>query len=340
MENYTLEPSFSILLPVKNGGNYLHTCAESILKQTYQNFELVILENQSDDDTVSYINNLALKDSRVKIISTERPLSIEDNWARIYNQTKKDYMTIIGHDDILEPNFLEEVRRCILEEPSATLYQTHFRLIDASGAVIRQCMPIPKHESAAEFLAARLSEIRDSFGTGYVMKSELYDYVGGIPLYPNLLFSDDALWLKLIGKGIKVTSSQVCFSYRLHAKSTSGKPDHKALFYALKQYHSFLKKLGNDDIDIDNAINQYSKNYIAKRCHDYYYNILLHNFPWTEEVNNEVVKIEKLLSDIRIQSKADENYLAFTKKSRWYFIIFTTVKKTMRRITSILFQVN
>ena len=75
---------FSVILPVRNGGNYIKVCVASILAQTYPEFNLVILENCSTDGTPEWLTTLT--DPRISVIPAEKPLSIEDNWARILSE--------------------------------------------------------------------------------------------------------------------------------------------------------------------------------------------------------------------------------------------------------------
>lgn len=278
--------TFTILLPTRNGGAYLPLCIESILAQAYRDFELVILENQSTDGTAEWLHALEGIDDRIKIIHSECSLSIEDNWKRILTVRKREFMTIVGHDDLLAPDFLEEIVKIIQVAPDASLYLTHYRLIDSNGSLIRYCTPMPGRETAAEFLAARMAEIRDSFGTGYVMRSRLYDEIGGIPEYPNLLFSDDALWMKLMGSAYRATSARVCFSYRLHPGSVSGTPNRAALFAALKLYLAFLSELAIMDVNVARVMKLYGGHYVTKWCLGYYYH-LVGEAPWGRRVDGE-----------------------------------------------------
>src|SRR5436305_12023686 len=96
---------FSIILPVKNGGNYIKECVQSILLQTYTDFTLHILENKSTDGTAEWLQTL--KDERIVIIPSETSLTIEENWARILSIEKNEFMTIIGHDDLFDTNYLQ-----------------------------------------------------------------------------------------------------------------------------------------------------------------------------------------------------------------------------------------
>ncbi|MEO5648160.1 MAG: glycosyltransferase family A protein, partial [Chitinophagaceae bacterium] len=96
---------YSIILPVRNGGAYVKECVSSILSQTLNNFNLIVLDNCSTDDTVSWIEQLG--DSRVVIYKTGLPLTMVENWARIATIDKNEFMTLIGHDDILHPGYLQ-----------------------------------------------------------------------------------------------------------------------------------------------------------------------------------------------------------------------------------------
>lgn len=288
---------FSFLLPVKNGGAYLPLCIESILAQSYQNFNIIILENKSTDGTAEWLQNLEKNEPKVTIIPSKISLSIEDNWQRILTVHKNEFMSIIGHDDLLDPNFLEETNRTIRKEPNANLYLTHYRIIDSKCKLIRHCTPMPKRESAAEFVAARMAEIRDSFGTGYVMRSKIFDEVGGIPPYPNLMYADDALWVKIISNSFRATSLNICFSYRSHEGSISGNPDHDKIFIALKKYLGFLQNEAKKDKDLAIVMSHYGPAYISKRC-KYYYYYLISIGPWGRQVDpDKFAEINELLKE-------------------------------------------
>ena len=214
-------------------------------------------------------------------------------------------MTVIGHDDLLDQNFLEVISNIIQEEPDANLYLTHFRLIDSVGKLIRYCAPMPRSERASEFVAARMAEIRDSFWTGYVMRSNRYDEVGGIPTHTNLLFADDSLWIKFMGDAFKTTSPNVCFSYRLHPASVSGTPSQVALFAGLKQYLDFLRELAKENDDMASVLKFYGPQYVAKWCQNYYYYLVKVTL-WGRQVDREkLMEIENLMREFSSETILD-----------------------------------
>lgn len=130
----SLEPTFSIILPVHNGGDLLKRCVHSILNQDYRKFNLLILENHSSDDSLSWL--ISIKDDRINIFPSDQLLTLEENWARIAELPKNEFMTIIGLDDLFAPNYLRVMRDLIRRHPSASLYQTHFSYMNYSGRFI------------------------------------------------------------------------------------------------------------------------------------------------------------------------------------------------------------
>ena len=231
---------FSIILPVRNGMPYIMDSVGSVLSQTYKNFELHILDNKSSDGTLAWCESI--DDPRVKVSTSGTSLSIEDSWGRITGIDKCEFITMFAHDDVLLPDFLENIDGLISEHPGAKLYQTNGELIDKEGFLVRRCRPISEIETSDDYLQARFSGNRDVFGTGYVMRAKAYDSLGGIPKFNKLSFADDALWLMLIDDGYKACCSSNSIQVRIHENSTSAtSPDNWLGFLvAIKQFAEFL----------------------------------------------------------------------------------------------------
>ena len=264
-------PQYSIILPVKNGGNYLKECIAGILSQTYTDFDLLVLDNSSTDGTLEYLKSI--NDRRVKIYPSDRSLTIEENWGRIKSIEKNEFITLIGHDDLLEKDYLETMNDLILKFPDATLYQTHFRYIDSDGGLIRQCKPMAEKESASDFLAKYLKKEIDVMGTGFMMRSAEYDQIGGIPDYPNLLFADFELWINLSIKGYKETSAKECFSFRIHQSTTAVSADLK-YHYAFERFVLYLSRLKNENKDFARVINDYAAGFLLFYCRGFAHRVL------------------------------------------------------------------
>lgn len=255
---------YSIILPVKNGGEYVKECVNSILSQTIAGFDLIVLDNSSTDGTADWISQL--NDDRIRLYKADRPLSMEENWARITSVDKNEFITIIGHDDLLHADYLETMADLISQHPDASLYQCHFEYIDAQGKFVRNCLPMAEVQYAPEFLACQMEQTMDSMGTGYMMRSKDYDAAGGIfPLYPNLIFADYELWVKLIMKNYKATAASTAFSYRVH-NNISRQTNGEAYQRAFGRYMSFLGEIKNKDNKIAAAIEEHGKKMLLYFC--------------------------------------------------------------------------
>ena len=242
---------YSIILPVRNGGEYVKECVNSILAQTLDNFNLHVLDNCSTDGTLQWIQSL--NDKRIIYYPSGTPLTIEQNWTRIAAIPKNEYMTLLGHDDILQHEYLETVDHLISKFPDASLYQTAFAYIDAKGQQIRDCKEMVEKQTGPEFLQSVLKNQIDIVGSGFMMRSKDYDDLGGIPpRYPNLLFADFELWISLAAISYIATSAVTGFYFRLHQSTTSVSSDikYQAAFEKFVYYLQNLKQRNSNYKDV------------------------------------------------------------------------------------------
>ncbi|MEJ7679535.1 MAG: glycosyltransferase [Segetibacter sp.] len=254
---------YSIILPVRNGGQYVKECIKSILSQTITDFNLHILDNCSTDGTTEWVQSI--NDDRIEVFLGERPLSIEENWARIISISKNEFITVIGHDDLLDSNYLYVMDQLINEHPDATLYQAHFRYIDETGKFKRHCRPMDKIQYAHEFIAHHFLHIMDSMGTGYMMRAKDYDSIGGIPSYPNLIFADYELWVRLTSQSYKATAFTECFSYREHnsVSRTTGEAKYQQAF---GRYVTFIHHMMLEHEKIKETVERYGNTFLMYYC--------------------------------------------------------------------------
>lgn len=255
---------YSVILPVRNGGTYVKECVHSILSQTLQDFQLQVLDNCSTDGTREWLESL--QDKRITIYPADRPLTIEENWSRITTIPKSEFITLIGHDDLLDNHYLATMDQLIARHPKATVYQTHFRYIDSAGALLRICKPMDEYQSATEFLAFFLTRMIDVMGTGFMMRSADYDALGGIPpTYPNLLFADFELFINLADKGYKATAAAESFSFRLHQSTTTTSSDVK-FQRAYQKFIEYLEVLRKEKPAMEHVIKKYALSFISFNC--------------------------------------------------------------------------
>lgn len=122
-------PLVAIGVPVYNGGPYLKECLDSISNQTYQNWECVIIDNQSKDDTNEIAREFVDQDPRFILIVNEDFVDQTTNWNISYQKSsdKAKYFKIVCADDWLFPAFLEKMVP-ILEADPSTGFCSSYRL--------------------------------------------------------------------------------------------------------------------------------------------------------------------------------------------------------------------
>jgi glycosyltransferase involved in cell wall biosynthesis len=123
----------SIGLPVFNGEAFVATAIESILDQTYADFELIICDNASSDGTEEICREFERLDDRVRYVRNKRNIGADPNFNRTLDRAHGRYFKWAAHDDILEPTFLERCVTALKQNPTAVLCQSLVRVIDADG---------------------------------------------------------------------------------------------------------------------------------------------------------------------------------------------------------------
>ena len=113
-------PKVSILIPVYNRKSYIGECIQSALDQTFTDFEVIIVDNASDDGTWEICQRFAAIDYRIRIYRNSRNIGPVRNWKRCVEEAKGEFSKILFSDDTLEPECLAEMVPK-LENPDVSL---------------------------------------------------------------------------------------------------------------------------------------------------------------------------------------------------------------------------
>ncbi|WP_418161399.1 glycosyltransferase family 2 protein [Benzoatithermus flavus] len=120
-------------MPVRNGARYIAAAIESILAQTFTDFELVIADDDSSDGTAEICRAYAAKDARVRFHENGRKLGLAENHNRVVELARGRFFHWTGADDAHDPRFLECCLAALEETPDAILAYTAIRVIDEEG---------------------------------------------------------------------------------------------------------------------------------------------------------------------------------------------------------------
>lgn len=121
-------PLISVCIPVYNGEPHIHETIESVQKQTFSDFELLIQDNASTDATWELLVRLAAQDSRISLARNPSNLGMSGNWNAVIDRARGKYAMLLSADDLLMPDFL---LRCLAEferEPVEAVTANHLYL--------------------------------------------------------------------------------------------------------------------------------------------------------------------------------------------------------------------
>lgn len=126
-------PGVSIGMPVYNGAKYIREALDSVVAQTYSDFELLISDNVSDDETQAICNEYCKKDPRFKYFRQAKNIGGFGNFKFVLQEARGGLFTWLAHDDVLQPEFLKESVSYMTQQSSAVLVAGDFGIIDGDG---------------------------------------------------------------------------------------------------------------------------------------------------------------------------------------------------------------
>lgn len=129
-------PAITVGLPVYNAERYLRGAIDSVLAQTYQDFELIVADNASTDSTLEIARSVAASDARVRVLTSEANRGLSWNWNRLVLLSRGRYFRWACYDDELTPTLLERCAAVLDVSPSAVGCFPSTIEIDEDGRVL------------------------------------------------------------------------------------------------------------------------------------------------------------------------------------------------------------
>lgn len=243
----------SILVPAYKR-EYLNECLDSIIKQSYKCFEIIILNDASPYDIDSLV--LGYKDKRIHYYRNNNncgALNVVDNWNKCLSYATGDYVICMGDDDKLLPNALEEYAKLIEKYPNVDVFHGWTEVIDEHSDVINLLDTRPEWESVYSLMWQRWS-VRQQFIGDFLFKTSTLRKNGGFYKQPLAWGSDD-ITAYINAKDYGVANTQVpVFQYRQTSITLSSISNGKIKLDALakeKQWteHFLSQSSVKDDLD-------------------------------------------------------------------------------------------
>jgi glycosyltransferase involved in cell wall biosynthesis len=148
-------PRVSVGLPVYNGENYLAQAIESILSQTYKDFELILSDNCSTDRTFAICNEYECLDSRVRYYRSGKNFGAAWNFNRVFELASGIYFKWMAHDDLVAPTFLEKCVTALEENHTSVIAYPLTSVIDSAGQVLEEYFHTLRTDSPLAYIRFR-----------------------------------------------------------------------------------------------------------------------------------------------------------------------------------------
>lgn len=229
-----MTPKISVILPVFNGEKYLSEAVNSILRQKFSDFELLIFDDGSTDRTFSIMKNFRTLDRRVKIFFSSQNRGLIKTLNELIKLSNGSFIARMDADDISHPNRLFNQHEFLVKN-ELEICGTAFQTIDRKGSVIKR-YKVPLSHS--EIVLSALFKVPFPHGS-MMAKATIFNQL----CYDESSFEaveDYFLWVKMIINNIKFGNlDDQLYSLRVHKSSFSGSK-RKEMSIQKKQVKYFL----------------------------------------------------------------------------------------------------
>jgi glycosyltransferase involved in cell wall biosynthesis len=214
-------PRISVILPVYNGVKYLREAVDSILNQTYSDFEFIIIDDGSSDETPQILDSY--NDKRIVRKTNPANMGLVASLNLGIEMAQGEFIAIMNADDISLPYRLQAQYDYMNSKPDVGFLGTNMCFIDAEGQVYRESL-YDKSDilDGAYFHWRMLWENHLAHPTMMIRSAELKN--ASLSYCAELYVVEDYdLWLRAARVSKLAAHPQVCLKYRVHSESKSAK---------------------------------------------------------------------------------------------------------------------
>jgi glycosyltransferase involved in cell wall biosynthesis len=192
------KPLISVLIPVYNVESFVREAVISICNQTYDNLEIIVVDDYSTDKTFEIVEELLKYDARIKLFKNQKNLKIAETLNFALLQASGEYIARMDGDDFSEPTKIERQYSFLKSHPEYVLVGTNYILEDEIGNEISRT-----HYFSDFSNIIRIMRYESPVAHIWLTTKKMYDEVGR---YRMSMVEDYDFLLRLISKGYKITN--------------------------------------------------------------------------------------------------------------------------------------
>jgi glycosyltransferase involved in cell wall biosynthesis len=211
-------PRVSVVVPAYQSARYVGQTVESVLKQTYDNVEVIVADHASSDGTWEILSRYASQPN-FRLLRTEAGGGAERNWNRVTDEASGKYLKLVCADDLLYPTCIAEQVAVMEADENVALAAARRDLIDSVGRVLVRARGLPKIAGKLDGLEAIRKTVRagtNIFGEPacVLLRTDLVRKVGGWSAsHPYLI--DEDMYVKVLAYGDLFAIPEALAAFRI-----------------------------------------------------------------------------------------------------------------------------
>jgi glycosyltransferase involved in cell wall biosynthesis len=237
----------SIILPVYNGARMLSESMDSILSQTYTNFDLICIDDGSTDDSGSILDQYAAKDLRVRVVHQEN-CKLPRSLSRGFSLAQGEFRTWTSHDNRMKPCFLEKLVDCLQRHPDWDMVYANMDIIDEKGELFTDSgwYSDIQHPSGSGHVflpqnTGRLNTLPDNYVGAAFLYRDHTSYLIGDYAPARFTFEDYDYWMQvnsLLHLRHADFEDQI-YEYRFHSQSLTARDSELGITHSRDKLFAF-----------------------------------------------------------------------------------------------------
>lgn len=288
--------TFSLVIPSYNGAAYIDETILSVLSQTRPFDEIILSDDNSSDETLQICRKYS---DRIRICSNPKgPSGFVNGWNNAIELSTSEYVSILHQDDLLSPNFLENIEIALSKHPQANHIFTSCNYINNTGDIIREPRE-PTNEiklySGLEYIKAYQKAII----SGPIHLHRCPGVVNHKNVYKSILYNsaaghiaDDDFFYRVAKFGCIVGIDKPLSSYRMHSISETGNLVDSELVARLSNDYIFqLKQSKSDEFFDKDAYDFFKDNAVKFTRRLFYYGLLRRNISMMNHASHNFMLI-------------------------------------------------
>jgi len=249
------EPLVSVCIPSYNNEKYIAETIQSVLNQTYSNFEIIIVDDHSIDKTIEVINRFS--DKRIVLYQNTVNLGMHGNWNKVLSLANGEYIKLLCGDDIIYPDCIAQEVKAFLDDfnEEVSVVSVHRRVIKSNGK-----------ESFGSFYKFRAGNYSSKmavkccviFGTNLIGEPMAVSFRASvfkknkIVLGSNNYTIDLDMYFKLLKYGRLLVLKENLAAFRIYSESMSGS-------LGFKHFHQFNEFISQQYLATDFGVKWYHR---------------------------------------------------------------------------------